>query len=186
MPTNTLFILTHSFPCWESVHAPFREIWRAAVNCVRFTESSDRSTMVNSIAFLIVLAQALLCASQQKSLTSLNHFLKVPADSIQTGGRLAERQLAYIAQNGYKSLFSIVEFATNDTSFNGVDGTFPSTDYEMSLAKGYGMEAKYVVSSMTRESAYEISNIIKGLPQPVYIHCHVSFSAVPVLLDFLD
>ena len=142
--------------------------------------------MVNSIAFLIVLAQALLCASQQKSLTSLNHFLKVPTDSIQTGGRLAERQLAYIAQNGYKSLFSIVQFATNDTSFNGVDGTFPSTDYEMSLAKGYGMEAKYVVSSMTRESAYEISNIIKGLPQPVYMHCHVSFSAVPVLLDFLN
>lgn len=130
--------------------------------------------MVKIVPVFIMLSQALLCASEQKSLSSLNHFLKVPTDTIQTGGRLAERQLGYIAQNGYKSLLSVVQFATNDTSFNGVDGSFPSTDYEMSIAKGYGLEAQYVVSSLTAESAYQISDIIKSLPQPVYIHCHVS------------
>jgi len=132
--------------------------------------------MVSILPVFIVLCQAILCASEQKSLSSLNHFLKVPTDTIQTGGRLAERQLSYIVQNGYKSLLSVVQFATNDTSFNGVDGSFPSTDYEMSLAQGYGLEAQYVVSSLTAESAYQISNIIKSLPQPVYIHCHVCFS----------
>lgn len=126
------------------------------------------------LPLIIIFCQALLCASEQKSLTSLNQFLKVPTDGIQTGGRLAERQLGYIAQSGYKSLLSVVQFATNDTSFNGVDGSFPSTDYEMSIAQGYGLEAKYVVSSLTADSAYQISDIIKTLPQPVFIHCHVS------------
>ena len=130
--------------------------------------------MVNILPLFFVLCQTLLCFAEQKSLTSLNQFLKVPTDSIQTGGRLAERQLGYIAQSGYKSLLSVVQFTTNDTSFNGVDGSFPSTDYEMSIAKSYGLQAQYVVSSLTAESAYQIADIIKSLPQPVYIHCHVS------------
>jgi protein tyrosine phosphatase (PTP) superfamily phosphohydrolase (DUF442 family) len=130
--------------------------------------------MLRSVLFLLGSASLLVSSEEQASLNSYNHFLKVPTSYIQTGGRLTERQLAYIAQDGYKSLFSVVQFTTNDTSFNGVNGSYPSTDYEMSIAQGYGMTAKYVVSTLTAESAYEIAAIIKELPQPVFIHCHVS------------
>jgi protein tyrosine phosphatase (PTP) superfamily phosphohydrolase (DUF442 family) len=121
-------------------------------------------------------------ADQPVSLNGYNHFLKYPLGTIQTGGRLTERQIAYIAQDGYKSLFSLVQFATNDTSFNGVDGPYPSTDYEMSIAKGYGMTATYYVSSLTAQSAYDISKIIDTLPAPVFIHCHVSWIIFSVML----
>lgn len=129
--------------------------------------------MIYVIHLFAILCQVFLCAAEQKSLTSLNQFLKVPTEDIQTGGRLAERQLAYIAQSGYKSLLSVVQFPTNDTSFNGVNGSFPSTDYEMSIAKSYGLEANYVVSTLTTESAYQISDLIKGMAHPIFIHCHV-------------
>lgn len=129
--------------------------------------------MLALVASLLVIS---VQSEVQASLNSYNHFLKYPLSSIQTGGRLTERQIAYIAQDGYKSLFSVVEFTTNDTSFNGVNGSFPSTEYEMSLAKGYGMTAQYYVSSLTAQSAYAIADIIKSLPTPVFIHCHVGLS----------
>lgn len=116
------------------------------------------------------------CLAQQKSFSSYNHFLKPPADNIQSGGRLTDRQIGYISQAGYKSLLSVVQFSTNDTVFNGVNGSFPSSDYEMSIAASYGLAAKYVVSSLTAESAYEISVLMKEMPKPIFVHCHVSLS----------
>ena len=130
-------------------------------------------TMHVMFSLFVIVGMILCCTDAQSSLNGMNHFLKTPVSAIQTGGRLTERQLGYIAQDGYKSILSVVEFATNDTSFNGVNGSYPSTEYEMSIAKSYGMEAKYVISSLTPQSAYAISDIIKTLPSPVFIHCHV-------------
>ncbi len=111
------------------------------------------------------------------SLTKFNVFVKTPRSKeyINTGGRLIERHVAYVAQAGYKGYLSTVEFATNDTVFNGVPGSFPSTQYEMSLAESYGMKATYIVSSLTAESAKQISDIMDSLPKPLFVHCHVSF-----------
>lgn len=113
-------------------------------------------------------------AQAAKSLSKYNHFLKPPSSTIHTGGRLTEREIAYMAQAGYASYLSIVEFGTNDTSFNGVNGAFPSTQYEMELTKKYGMDGKYVISSLTEDSLTAISKIIDGAKKPLYIHCHVS------------
>ena len=131
-------------------------------------------------------AIALVASEQPASLNGYNNFVKTPSGSIQTGGRLTERQIAYIAQDGYKSYLSVVEFPTNDTSFNGVEGPFPSTEYEMTIAQGLGMNAKYVVSNLTAESAYVITDIIKGMEQPLYIHCHVSFSLISKIIHFIS
>jgi hypothetical protein len=136
-----------------------------------------------SIALLLSVA-ALVNGDLAVSLTSLNHFLKTPSTSIQTGGRLTERQIAYIAQNGYRSLLSVVQFTTNDTSFNGVNGTYPSTDYEMTIAESYGMAAKYVVTGLTAPYAYIVSDLIKAMPAPVFVHCHVSSFRFFVQLNF--
>jgi len=113
------------------------------------------------------------------SLTKYNDFSKVPAnnESILTGGRLIERHLAYLQQAEFLSLLSVVVFPTNDTVYNDVIGKFPSTDYEMSLATSYGLTSKYIASSLTVDSAKEVSAIIDSLPKPLYIHCHVGYTA---------
>jgi protein tyrosine phosphatase (PTP) superfamily phosphohydrolase (DUF442 family) len=113
------------------------------------------------------------------SLSKLNSFSKTPliTDFIQIGGRLIERHISYLAEAGFKSLLSVVSFPSNDTIYNGVDGTFPSSDYEMTLAQTYGLSSKYVASSFTIDSAKTISDMISKFPKPLYVHCHVGFTA---------
>ena len=110
------------------------------------------------------------------ALSKYNDFAKTPLnpETIQTGGRLIERHLQYLAQAGFKSILSVVEFTTNDTVYNGVSGSFPASAYEMSLAASYGLSGKYVASQLTPDYANSISAIIDDMPKPLYIHCHVS------------
>ncbi|RYH31156.1 hypothetical protein EON65_03320 [archaeon] len=130
---------------------------------------------------IFLLNLAVLCFGQaasfnQYALTKFNDFSKTPAnkESIHIGGRLDDRHIAYLAEAGYKSLLSVVVFSTNDTVYNGVEGLFPSTDYEMSLIQAQGMIGKFYASTFTVQAAQDISNIIDQLPKPLYIHCHVS------------
>eukprot|EP01031_Cornospumella_fuschlensis_P046857 gene46857-57371_t len=139
---------------------------------------------MRTILGLVLLNLALLCICKaasfnQYALTKFNDFSKTPLnkESIQIGGRLDERHIAYLAEAGFKSLLSVVVFSTNDTVYNGVTGPFPSTDYEMLLAQENGMTGKYYASSFTVQAAQDISDIIDLLPKPVYIHCHVGFTA---------
>lgn len=128
--------------------------------------------MVGTAVLFALLGQAVLCASEV-SLSRFNHFVKVPSDTIHTSGRLTERHIAYIAEAGYKSLVSLATFSSNDTSYNGVQGSFPSTSYELALAQSYGMEAQAVLMSFTAKFARQISDILGALPQPVFLHCYV-------------
>lgn len=109
-------------------------------------------------------------------LGSYNHFVKSPQNGelIQTGGRLIERHLGYLLEAGFKSVLSISEFSTNDTIYNGVPGSYPSSGYEMSIVEGYGMKGKTVPSALTVDSAKEVSEVISEMEKPLYIHCHVS------------
>lgn len=118
-------------------------------------------------------------AFNPNSLTKYNVFVKTPAskEPIQTGGRLIERHISYLAQAGFKSILSVVEFATNDTAFNGVNGSFPSTEYETYLANAAGLEEAHLVSSFTVDSARQISSLIDSLPKPLFVHCHVGYQA---------
>jgi protein tyrosine phosphatase (PTP) superfamily phosphohydrolase (DUF442 family) len=143
-----------------------------------------------SLVLLVVCAVAISGVTTTFSTTSLtkfNDFVKTPHsnsasgnsadETIHTGGRLIDRHLEYIAQAGYKSILSVVEYATNDTLYNGVSGNFPSSDYEMSIAKSFGLEAQYFASSLTVESAQAISKLLNTMPKPIYVHCHVGYSA---------
>lgn len=112
------------------------------------------------------------------SLSKFNDFVKVPypKELVQTGGRLIERHLGYLYEAGFNSVLSIVVFATNDTVYNDMTGSFPSSDYEMSILASYGLSGRYLPSSLTVESANEISKIIDEMPKPLYLHCHVGAS----------
>lgn len=143
--------------------------------------------------FAVFLAVYAHLASSQTSYTfnsnrlnGFNHFVKTPKNpaSIQTGGRLIERHLGYLYEAGFSSVLSIVEFTTNDTIYNGVPGNFPSSEYEMSIVKGYGMDGKYTASSLTVDSVKTISDIITQMKKPLYIHCHVSLKTT-FSFDFL-
>ena len=109
------------------------------------------------------------------SLTKFNVFVKTPpsTETIQTGGRLVSRHVAYLQEAGFQGLLSVVYFPTNDSTYNGVNGDFPSSDYEVQLAATYGIKANYVAANFSVESAKEVSAIIDSLPKPLYVHCHV-------------
>jgi protein tyrosine phosphatase (PTP) superfamily phosphohydrolase (DUF442 family) len=126
------------------------------------------------LSFGFLLYQVFAGTWNPLALSKYNVFAKTPTEEIQIGGRLIERHIGYLAEAGYKSILSIVEFSSNDTFFNGVEGNFPSSAYEMQLAESYGLSAKYVVSSLTVDSAKSISQIISDLPKPLFVHCHVS------------
>jgi protein tyrosine phosphatase (PTP) superfamily phosphohydrolase (DUF442 family) len=128
-----------------------------------------------SSAVLCFLSLFYLSSGQEPiSLTKFDHFVKPPTSTLHTGGRLTERQIAYIAQSGYSSIFSVVEFSTNDTVYNGVSGSFPSSSYEAELASKYGLGAAYMTTNLTSSSLDLVVNAIDNLKKPVYIHCHVS------------
>lgn len=122
---------------------------------------------------------AIAATFNQNTLNKFNDFVKTPSTqfAVQTGGRLIERHLSYLSQAGFKSLLSVVVFSTNDTVYNGVSGSFPSSDYEIQLAKANGIQATYYASSLTVDSAKAINDIILSLPKPLYIHCHVGWTA---------
>jgi len=109
------------------------------------------------------------------SLTKFDHFVKVPASTLRTGGRISERQIGYIAESGYASILSVSEFFSNDTSYNGVEGAYPSSEYEVEIAASYNMSADFIASNLTLESLAVITKKIDTMKKPIYIHCHVSY-----------
>ena len=108
-------------------------------------------------------------------LTKYDHFTKhTTSAQIKTGRRLSERQISYIAQAGFSSIISAFNFTTDDTSYNGVTDTFPSSATEIALGESLGLKVIDLNSDLTSKYADIISDIILNAPKPVYIHCHVS------------
>jgi len=111
-------------------------------------------------------------------LTKYDHFARhITNGALSTGGRLQEREVAYIASAGYLSILSVVEFNTSDSSFKGIDGDWPSSEQERVIAESYGMQMKYFASSLSVESVERASSLLLSLPKPVYMHCHVGWTA---------
>lgn len=111
-------------------------------------------------------------------LTKYDHFAKhISNAAISVGGRLQEREIAYIASAGYHSILSVVEFNTTDTSFKNMPGNWPSSEEEKLIAESYGMQMKYFASTLTVESVDRASALILSLPKPIYVHCHVGWTA---------
>lgn len=131
-----------------------------------------------ALFFIFAVASAAFSAT---SLSKTNHFVKTPHQYtdkyIHVGGRFDERRLSYIANSGYSSFVSIVNYATNDTIHNDVPGSYPSTDYELQIMGGYGLKTGQVTASFNVESTLQISSLLDTLPSPIFIHCHAGFMA---------
>ena len=54
----------------------------------------------------------------------------------------------------------------------------------MTIAESYGMKAASIVSSLTVESARQVSKLIDSLPKPLYIHCHVSEKLLLLFVNY--
>ena len=133
-------------------------------------------------AKLLILVSALFLVDVYSTYTyswftlgRLNHFVKKPSDGILVGGRLTTRQVAEIAEAGFKSFVSTVNFSTSDLSFNGIDGDFPSSVKESEIISGYGLKYSLFPAALTIASVTELSDLLINLPKPVSIHCNVSF-----------
>ena len=113
---------------------------------------------------------------EQFSVSKFDHFVKVPSVSFHAGGRLTERHLQYLSSASYNSVLSISFFPTNDTEYNGVSGSFPSSEYELSLVSSFGMDAVSLTSNLTVEFLNVFVETLDSLKLPAYVHCHVSFA----------
>lgn len=112
------------------------------------------------------------------TLNKYDHFSKhMTIGAMSIGGRLQEREIEYIAQAGFASILSIAEFNTTDTTYKNVTGSWPSSQDEKEIAKSYSMEMEYFSSSLTVESVNLASKFIMSLPKPLYVHCHVGWTA---------
>lgn len=47
----------------------------------------------------------------------------------------------------------------------------------MSLVRAQGLDAHYIVSSLTESSVREVSALLGALPKPLFVHCHVGYTA---------
>ena len=112
------------------------------------------------------------------SLSKYDHFVKHPmaAAMIKTGGRLSERQINYVAEAGYAAILSVSDFPTDDTSYMNVSDSFPSSVSEISMGKSLGLEVAVVNAQLTPQYVKLVSDMLTGLPKPVYVHCHVMYT----------
>lgn len=125
-------------------------------------------------SILLALLPAFALGYSWNVLSKYDYFAKRPTNAIRTAGRLTSREIQYLKSAGYNSFISTVNFTTGDTTFSGMDGEFLSTADEMALASSLGMQTFAYVASMTPESVDVISDAIRTMKKPIFIHCHVS------------
>lgn len=108
------------------------------------------------------------------ALTAYDTFAKTPpSENIRVGGRLTSRQIESIAEGGYKTIISVFNFTTDDSSYNSVDDIYPSSNNEVLIGESYGLIVSVINSQLTPEYSTLISLLISESPKPIYIHCHV-------------
>lgn len=130
--------------------------------------------------FVLSLLACIAADVEQFSVTKFDHFVKVPSSSFHAGGRLTERHIEYLSQASYNSILSISDFPTNDTEYNGVSGSFPSSTYEVALANENGMNGVSLSSSLTVDFLNVFVDTLDSLKTPAYIHCHVGCVRFPI------
>lgn len=106
-----------------------------------------------------------------------SHFVKRVVPALYTGGKVTSREIQYLAEAGFKSIISISPQDEVMAEFNGVEGPFPSSVEEIEIARKYGMNAMLVPADMSVESVKELSRTIIDMEKPIYVHCHVGYSA---------
>jgi len=110
-------------------------------------------------------------------LSKYDHFAKRPTVGVRAGGRLTEREVSYIKAAGYNSFITTANFTTSDSTFNGMEGVYPSSDEEKELVKSLGMQYQSFDAQLTPAFVEAISDAITSMEKPVYIHCFVGYTA---------
>ncbi len=131
------------------------------------------------IVFSILFIDLIEATFNWATLSRYNHFSKRnnPSTQLYTGGRIQTREIEYIYTAGYKSIISISNFTTNDTNYKNVNGDWPSSDYEKYISNSLGLNMEYFESEFTIDSLNYFSDLIEKMEKPIYIHCHVGYSA---------
>ena len=130
--------------------------------------------MLFEITILFLFIFKYVYSSVGPVLTNYDHFTKnLIFGAMSVGGRLQEREIAYLAEAGYASILSIVTFNTTDSSFKNITGDWPSSAEEKKIANSYGLQMEYFSSTLTVDSVNIASKYLETLSKPIYVHCHV-------------
>eukprot|EP00466_Bigelowiella_natans_P017872 jgi/Bigna1/74664/fgenesh1_pg.30_\ len=118
-------------------------------------------------------------------LSSYYRFAKpvVGSPQIVTGGRLTLRELFYLKEAGFRSIISMFNMSAT-TEWKGMHGEFHSSDEQVKIATDLGMHAvnfdlggKDFPPPFSLEAVGAVSKAVESLPQPIYLHCHVGYTA---------
>ena len=131
------------------------------------------------IVFGILLIDSIEATFNWATLSRYNHFSKRnnPSTQLYTGGRIQTREIEYLYNAGYKSIISISNFTTNDTNYKNINGDWPSSEYEKYTSNSLGLSMEYFESELAIDSLNYFSDLIEKMEKPIFIHCHVGYSA---------
>jgi uncharacterized protein (TIGR01244 family) len=118
-------------------------------------------------------------------LSPFNYQTKRLSPGIYTGGRPTATDLSFLSQAGFASVLSVVSFPDDDIVYKEVVGDFPSSAREMDLVTDSSLKMIQLDSmALDIESVDRFIQAILSAPKPVYIHCHVGYTATLYSLLF--
>ncbi len=109
-------------------------------------------------------------------LTGFDHFAKPVSRGILTGGRPQSRDLASLASAGVKSIVSIFQYGASE-EWRDVRGDWLSSAEQISATRALGINATHFNSTFDLASVLRVSDAIIAMPKPIYVHCHVGWTA---------
>lgn len=127
---------------------------------------------------LVVVSVAAFVPEPPTNPTGRTHFAKAVTPDIYTGGRLTTRRTHYLQLDGFRSIISLFNL-TRTHSWMGVDGDWPSADEEVALGRKLNMPTVVMnwPDTLSAASLQEFASTLNKLPKPVYVHCHVGYTA---------
>ena len=141
------------------------------------------------LAVLIVILGSLLAVSRSEFswtvLGPFNYQSKRVLPGVYTGGRLTETELKLLTQGGFRSVLSVASFPSNDAVYKGVAGDFPSSARENDVITAAGLEMIQLDDmALDIVSVDRFNHALLAAKKPVYVHCHVGYTATLYALLF--
>jgi protein tyrosine phosphatase (PTP) superfamily phosphohydrolase (DUF442 family) len=136
---------------------------------------SARQHLVFSVLSCLVASAA--ASVHWQTFSGTTHFLKRLTPGIFVSGRLSSRHLGYISEAGYASVVSLTDFSSGQSTFQGVEGNWLSTDDEAALLGTYGIAFRGIDADLTQASFDAFTQAMNSIPRPVLVHCENGWKA---------
>jgi len=140
------------------------------------------------ILLLILLSLLAILARSDFAWTSLGPYSyqsKRVLPGVYTGGRLTESELKLLSQGQFGSVLSVVSFPTDDAVYKGVAGDFPSSAREKDIVTTVGLQMIQLDGmALDTASVDRFNQALLSAKKPVYVHCHVGYTATLYALLF--